>query len=230
MTIATVILILITSAGIFGFLSNAYQGATVSFEKETTALLYKEDRLEQLLEDKLFLKEELEAAVAELPDNYRTAKRKLREEYQPKINKINEDIINLKSEVGDLKVKIIETGVEVGPAIYLAKVFETDVDSVVKFFIFVLIFVFDPMAVIFVISYNVTLLDKNVKLQEHEKIVRKSKKKWWEMFGEKKEEVIEIEPDSEDLPNITIDEETGEEQELPPPRLEKGGFRRTPGS
>ena len=230
MTIATVILILITSAGIFGFLSNAYQGATVSFEKETTALLYKEDRLEQLLEDKLFLKEELEAAVAELPDNYRTAKRKLREEYQPKINKINEDIINLKSEVGDLKVKIIEAGVEVGPAIYLAKVFETDVDSVVKFFIFVLIFVFDPMAVIFVISYNVTLLDKNVKLQEHEKIVRKSKKKWWEMFGEKKEEVIEIEPDSEDLPNITIDEETGEEQELPPPKLEKGGFRRTPGS
>ena len=230
MTIATVILILITSAGIFGFLSNAYQGATVSFEKETTALLYKEDRLEQLLEDKLFLKEELEAAVAELPDNYRTAKRKLREEYQPKINKINEDIINLKSEVGDLKVKIIEVGVEVGPAIYLAKVFETDVDSVVKFFIFVLIFVFDPMAVIFVISYNVTLLDKNVKLQEHEKIVRKSKKKWWEMFGEKKEEVIEIEPDSEDLPNITIDEETGEEQELPPPKLEKGGFRRTPGS
>ena len=47
----------------------AYQGATVSFEKETTALLYKEDRLEQLQDDKKFLKEELEAAVAELPDN-----------------------------------------------------------------------------------------------------------------------------------------------------------------
>ena len=207
MTIATVILILITSAGIFGFLSNAYQGATVSFEKETTALLYKEDRLEQLKEDKVFLKEELEAAVAELPDNYRTAKRKLREEYQPKINKINDDIINLKSEVGDLKVQLIETGVEVGPAIYLARVFDTDVDTVVKFFIFILIFVFDPMAVMFVISYNVTLLDKNVKLQEHEKIVRKSKKKWWEMFGEKKkkDEWVELEPKVEDLPKIEED-------------------------
>ena len=180
MTIATVILILITSAGIFGFLSNAYQGATVSFEKETTALLYKEDRLEQLQEDKVFLKEELEAAVAELPDNFRTAKRKLREEYQPKINKINDDIINLKSEVGDLKVKIIETGVEVGPAIYLARVFDTDVDTVVKFFIFILIFVFDPMAVIFVISYNVTLLEKNNNLQGSEKLVRKPK---WEVYG-----------------------------------------------
>ena len=89
MTTATIILILITSAGIFGFLSNAYQGATVGFEKESTALIYKEDRLDQLVEDKKFLKEELESAISELPDNYRTAKRKLREEYQPKINKIN---------------------------------------------------------------------------------------------------------------------------------------------
>ena len=220
MTIATVILILITSAGIFGFLSNAYQGATVSFEKETTALLYKEDRLEQLKEDKVFLKEELEAAVAELPDNYRTAKRKLREEYQPKINKINDDIINLKSEVGDLKVQIIETGVEVGPAIYLARVFDTDVDTVVKFFIFILIFVFDPMAVIFVISYNVTLLEKNSNLQVSEKVVRK--KSWWEVYGEKKKkDEIELEPDPDDLPNISIDEETGEEEELPPPKAVK---------
>jgi len=209
MTIATIILILITSAGIFGFLSNAYQGATVAFEKETTALLYKEDRLEQLKDDKKFLKEELEAAVSELPDNYRTAKRKLREEYQPKINKINEDIINLKSEVGDLKVQIIETGVEVGPAIYLAKVFDTDVDTVVKFFIFVLIFVFDPMAVIFVISYNVTLLDQKKSKPTSSNSDITTNKKWWEVYGEKKEKV--------ESP-ITINEETGEQEELPIPK------------
>jgi len=56
-----------------------------------------------------------------------------------------------------LKIALVETGVDVGPAIYLARIFDTDVDSVVKFFIFILIFVFDPMAVMFVISYNVTL-------------------------------------------------------------------------
>ena len=245
MTIATVILILITSAGIFGFLSNAYQGATVSFEKETTALLYKEDRLEQLQDDKKFLKEELEAAVDELPDNYRTAKRKLREEYQPKINRINEDIINLKSEVGDLKVQIIETGVEVGPAIYLAKVFDSDVDTVVKFFIFILIFVFDPMAVIFVISYNVTLLDQKNSPKASSNTNITTKKKWWEMFGERKkvekkldkpknddsdsENFVELEPDIDDLPEVeeivSIDEETGKETKLPRP-VSRGGFRR----
>tara|TARA_B100001778_G_C18557007_1_gene615872 strand:+ start:399 stop:1313 length:915 start_codon:yes stop_codon:yes gene_type:complete len=212
MTIATIILILITSAGIFGFLSNAYQGATVGFEKESTALIYKEDRLEQLQEDKIFLKEELEAAVDELPDNYRTAKRKLREEYQPKINDINTDIINLKSEIGDLKIALVETGVEVGPAIYLARVFDTDVDTVVKFFIFILIFVFDPMAVIFVISYNVTLLDReggNVGIGTTEK-----QKSGWPVYGEKsKKEKV-------DTP-IVVDEETGEEKELPPPKVTK---------
>ena len=96
LVVGVVTLVVITSAGIFGFLSNAYQGATASFEKESTALLYKQDRLDQLQEDKKFLKEELDAAVSELPDNYRTAKRKLREEYQPKINDINTTMMNLK--------------------------------------------------------------------------------------------------------------------------------------
>ena len=216
MTIATVILILITSAGIFGFLSNAYQGATVGFEKESTALIYKQDRLDQLLDDKVFLKEELEAAVSELPENYRTAKRKLREEYQPQISQINKDILALKGEVGELKIALVETGVDVGPAIYLARIFNTDVDSVVKFFIFILIFVFDPMAVMFVISYNVTLQDRK---EESPQAVASSnsdittKKKWWEVYGEKKEKEI-----GEQI-------EVGESKKKIVP-LEKGAFSR----
>ena len=165
--VGVVTLVIITSAGIFGFLSNAYQGATVVFEKESTKLLYKQDRLDQMVEDKQFLKEELEAAVAELPDNYRTAKRKLREEYQPKINEINTDMMELKGEIGDLKTALVETGVDVGPAIYLARVFDTDVDSVVKYFIFMLIAVFDPLAVVLVISYNLTL---QVRMRDEEQI------------------------------------------------------------
>jgi len=157
MLVGVVILVLITSAGIFGFLSNAYQGATVEFEKESTKLLYKEDRLSQLQEDKQYLKEELEFAISELPDNYITAKRKLRDDYSPKVLEVNDQILDIKQEIGDLKTALIETGVDVGPAIYLARVFDTDVDSVVKYFIFMLIAVFDPLAVVLVISYNLTL-------------------------------------------------------------------------
>ena len=191
MTVGVVTLVGITSAGIFGYLSNAYQGATVNFEKQSTALLYKEDRLEQLTEDKGFLKEELEAAVAELPDNYRTAKRQLREEYQPKINQINTDMMELKGEIGDLKVELVETGVDVGPAIYLAKVFDTDVDTIVKFFIFILIFVFDPMAIALVIAYNRVLEDDGDTIKVLPKIAKK--------LDLIKEDIV---PNPDDLPII----------------------------
>ena len=163
MTVGVVTLVVITSAGIFGFLSNAYQGATIEFEKQSTTLIYKEDRLEQLEEDKVYLKDELEQAISELPENYRTAKRQLREEYNPKVLELNDMILGIKQEVGDLKVALVETGVDVGPAIYLARAFETDIDTVVKFFIFILIFVFDPMAVSLVIAFNVVVRTENAK-------------------------------------------------------------------
>ena len=202
MSSATVILILITSAGIFGFLSNAYQGATVEFEKESTALIFKEDRLEQLQEDKVYLKEELDIAIKELPDNFRTARRKLREDYQPQITEINKQMIELKGEIGTLKTALVQTGVDVGPVIYLARTFDTDVDTVVKFFIFVLIFVFDPMAVMFVISYNVAL-QYTEEEEDEQTVVTEKKKKWWQMYGEKKEKVVEpveLKPEVKDIP------------------------------
>ena len=161
MTFAVVVLIGITSAGIFGYLSNAYQGATLEFEKQSTELLTIEERIEQLDEDKVFLKEELEVAISELPDNYITAKRKLREEYNPQITQLNQELLEYKTRRADLEIELVSTGVDVGPAIYLARTFGTDIDTVVKFFIFILIFVFDPLAVMLVIAYNQALMLRN---------------------------------------------------------------------
>jgi len=244
MTVATITLVLITSAGIFGFLSNAYQGATVQFEKESTRLLYKEERLKQLEEDKIFLKEELEAAIGDLPDNFYTFRRKLREDYNPQISEINQKMLDIKGDIGDLKIALVETGVDVGPAIYIARTFGTDIDTVVKFFIFVLIFVFDPMAIMFVISYNVILLDrKKIGYQQAVEVtvgndntaigndmssdsnVTIKKRKWrlWPVYGEKKKK----EPDSvdtkEETPKNDDSEPTGIEKKL------RGEFRREPG-
>ena len=165
MTIATIVLIFITSAGIFGYLSNAYQGATLEFEKQSTELIAVEERIEQLEEDKSFLKEELEVAISELPDNYITAKRNLREQYNPQIVRVNEEILDYKKTRADLEIALVSTGVDVGPAIYLARTFGTDIDTVVKFFIFILIFVFDPLAVMLVIAYNQALMDRQKNLQ-----------------------------------------------------------------
>ena len=183
MTVGVVTLILITSAGIFGFLSNAYQGATIEFEKQSTILYYKEDLLEQLQEDKVYLKDELAQSIAALPDNYPTAKRKLREEYNPKVLELNDQILDVKQNISDLKVELVETGVDVGPAIYLARAFGSNVDTVTKFFIFILIFVFDPMAVALVIAFNVansSYSDITVPRKKRRGIRR------WAQHGEKK--------------------------------------------
>ena len=166
MTFAVIVLIGITSAGIFGYLSNAYQGATLEFEKQSTELLTIEERIEQLDEDKVFLKEELEQAISELPDNYITAKRKLREEYNPQITQLNQELLEYKTKRADLEIQLVSTGVDVGPAIYLARTFGTDIDTVVKFFIFILIFVFDPLAVMLVIAYNQALIDRSKEKQK----------------------------------------------------------------
>ena len=187
MVIGVVTLVLITSAGIFGFLSNAYQGATIEFEKESTKLLYKEDRLSQLEEDKQYLKDELEFAISELPDNYITAKRQLRADYNPKVLEVNDQILDIKQEIGDLKTALIETGVDVGPAIYLARVFGTDVDTVVQFFIFILIFVFDPMAVALVISYNIAMVNRQQGSLDSGTTVNPTKKKKPKRLGLYKE-------------------------------------------
>ena len=181
LSIGVAILVLITSAGIFGYLSNAYQGATVNFEKQSTSLLYKEDRLDQLEEDKTYLKDELEQSLSSLPENYITAKRKLREDYNPKVLEINDEILKIKQEIGDLKVELIETGVDVGPAIFLARAFDTNVDTVVKYFIFILIFVFDPMALAMVLAWNTAVGRKSFEVYEEgdkvEKIFKEYKEK-----------------------------------------------------
>ena len=197
---AVITLVLITSAGIFGYLSNAYQGATVTFEKQSNLLLSNEDRLEQLLEDKKFLKEELEIQVNDLPENYITAKRKLREDYNPRIQSVNDEILRVKGDIGELKVELVETGVDVGPAIYLARTFDTDVDSVVKFFIFILIFVFDPLAVMLVVAFNQALIlreeNKSSIEGNQENLITKKAKSWWkfwEMYGEEEEEKTQTE-------------------------------------
>ena len=212
--IGVVTLVLITSAGIFGYLSNAYQGATIDFEKQTTTLFYQEDRLTQLEEDKVYLKEELEQAISELPENYRTAKRQLREEYNPKVLELNDMILNIKQEIGDLKVTLVQTGVDVGPAIYLARVFGTDIDTVVKFFIFILIFVFDPMAVALIISYNVIMHTEKVVVRT--KKIKKNKKK----NGIRKSKEIVINDNKTDIiDNTNVDEEVN----ILKLRMERGG-------
>jgi hypothetical protein len=220
--IGTLILVVITSAGIFGFLSNAYQGATIDFEKQSTLLVFKVDKLEQLQEDKIFLKKELKTAISELPDNYMTAKRALRDNYQPQITELNQKILDTKHDMGELKTKLVDTGVDVGPAIYLARIFNTEIDTVVKWFIFLLIFVFDPLAVSLVIAANMAFDLAYVNKEEKDLVegwsaaeiiepIKRKGAKWWELYRDKEK--------AKEAPKEDVKEESIEK-----PILQRGGI------
>jgi len=180
LTLGVVVLVGITSMGIYGFLSNAFQGATVGLELEASKIVLYEEQLETFKADKKVLGEEkqellmnmnrdLEALNFADSTNYlliNTRKRQVRNVYLPEIQKrdvqilsLNEKIDTLTVVLGNLRTKTISTGVEVGPIIFVARAFDVGVETVVKYLIFVFIAVFDPLAVALVIATNSVWMD-----------------------------------------------------------------------
>ena len=131
----------------------------------------------------------------------------------------------------DLEIELVSTGVDVGPAIYLARTFGTDIDTVVKFFIFILIFVFDPLAVMLVIAYNQALLERKPK----EKTQHENWKNVYSQptFTDEEDFSVEEEMIEEDNERMDIIGQNGndglhydlEEDEKPKKVLGKGYYR-----
>lgn len=206
LTIGTVTIMFITSAGIYGFLSSAYsetsnkldnidgQIALVEqkkkiFQDDITRLesnqKLKQDRVQSLIT----LRSQQEARVDSL---YNRGRANIARRVEDQINQSNTEITRVTSETDDLGQKIqakndeiakLDTQIlelknndvagEVGPLKYIAKLTGYSMDSVVNFFILLLIFVFDPMAVCLVIATNITL--ERVGLKSLADIVPKKK-------------------------------------------------------
>jgi hypothetical protein len=186
--VGILVLMIITSAGIIGYLTSSYQGTTVDLERQQTKLDFMQSEVvrqtqerDRLQNDKQQLQDNLQQELSGLifTDSTRFLDVKRRKEavarYQPTIDEkekqiqnINNKILESQSQVSDLKVEMIDTGVDVGPLVYLARVFNTSMDNVVKLFIFLIVFVFDPLAVALVIATNMSLdEDKKVWLERH---------------------------------------------------------------
>jgi len=80
----------------------------------------------------------------------------------------------------------------------------------VKFFIFILIFVFDPLAVMLVVAFNQALLLREEKESSAEgnqvNLITKKAKSWWEVYGETKDKILKRE-------DIDVESEPIEEKE-----------------
>jgi hypothetical protein len=170
LTIAVVVLMGITSLGIFGFLTGAYQQSHVKVEltdvKQEALISKKEflnNEIKQLNERINTLNEARKAQEKRLPEMSSKSARPVYEDIKRSGEEINSTRIRvdqLTNELFRVSQDSIEEKiqgskeVDIGTLKYVAKAFGVDMDTIVKWFTLAIVLVFDPLAVALILAYN----------------------------------------------------------------------------
>ena len=166
-------LMLITSAGIFGYLSNAFQQQNLELQKvERDIAVYqtqitKNDseiaRYTTQLNNQQNIRNSQESNLSKQIDNNRSTSR-----VSQMIRSADKEIASVSKRIDELTIQNnvaldsinaiknnnIELEREVGGFRFVAEAFNVPLNDVVKFFILIIVLVFDPLAVALIIAFN----------------------------------------------------------------------------
>lgn len=156
---AIVVLSCITSLGIFGFLSDAYQSASTAITSEQIRLDSEKNKQDMAKKEI----ERLTKAIDEVPDTRITKKMKIRSEMEPAIAALNKKLEESEKVISAYNLNIVEIQKKVGPLIYISRAFNIDIDTVVKYLILLFVTVFDPLAICLVISSSQALSSRTAR-------------------------------------------------------------------
>ena len=238
-----VILVLITSLGIYGFLTSAFQDTFNQFSVNEKQKVFLQQKEKFYSDDVIRYDEELKR----ISDNIGTLSNAKSQQIQVRdtsvvggvrttistselrlaqkrieVEEENRKSVQAKREVASdslqsIQLKILDLesmeGVssELGPLEYLSGLLDRPMDQIINWFILIIIFVFDPLAVALVIAFNnAMMVDRGIVKKE--KVVRKR-----ELYGEdddtEKEELTELQKtllmDVEDEEEVLPDEARG---------------------
>lgn len=177
LTLAVLILMGITSLGIFGFLTGAYQQSHTKVELTDV-------KQEALNSKKEFLKVEinqLNARITTLNEARKAQEKRLPELSRKSaipiyedIRRSSEEITQTRSRLDELTIQLFNASqesinqkiegskeVDIGTLKYVAKAFGVDMDTVVKWFTLAIVLVFDPLALALVLAYNSLIENKS---------------------------------------------------------------------
>lgn len=181
---AALVLMIITSAGIYGYLSSAYakvaaEPMAMSAEVQSVSgriqtinedIKRKEVRLDQLIS----LRSQQETRLDQLVSRSTSGNNTTIRTAQSALNAADRNVTQLQNEITSLSTQRdslntiaitkqveIDTNGDIGTFVYIAKVFNTDLDTIVKWFTLVIVLVFDPLAVALIISVNFLLKQKD---------------------------------------------------------------------
>lgn len=166
-------LMLITSAGIFGYLSNAFQQQNLSIQKvERDITVYQTqidkndkeiERYTTQLTNQQNIRNSQEANISKVVERNGSTSR-----LTQMVRNADKEITNISKRIDELTIQNnvaldsinniknnnIELEREVGGFRFVAEAFNIPLNQVVKFFIFVIVLVFDPLAVALIIAFN----------------------------------------------------------------------------
>jgi hypothetical protein len=178
LTGSVIILMVITSAGIFGYLSNAFQQQNIKLDqvaREIQVWQNKIDNSNQQIATLQGQQKDLSSTQNTLITKGNVNSRLLRSvdnrdrqssSINKKINVLQDSIVAYNGHINDIKNNNIELEREVGGFRFVAEAFGMSLNSVVKFFIFLIVIVFDPLAIALVIAFNQLVLGENKKQEE----------------------------------------------------------------
>ena len=183
---AIIVLVFITSVGIFGFLSKAHldQVRPTGNNAVQIALIDKQINQQQLIIDRSEntldrLDKALDVYISKEYVTRGLKERKKQKEERDLLNaeikKAMDEIARLTTEKSNIEIEQLKIEADVGPLKYVAELIYGDnakdhFDEAVRIIILILIFVFDPLAVLLLIAANISLRQWRIKRNEKQKI------------------------------------------------------------
>ena len=169
-TVAVIVLSFITSMGVFGYLSKAHiEHTTVggSTQIQIAQLESQKTSAERRLKNaqtSLDTLDRLSSGENILDANFiRNRQKRERAALNKEIEGATTDIQTIETNLIPLKTETLKLEAEVGPIKYVAELFygsgdNATIDKAVRMMIIILIFVFDPLAILLIIAANMTFL------------------------------------------------------------------------
>ena len=230
LTISVGVLMLITSAGIFGYLSNAFQAQSLQLQQVDREIAVHQTKIDQNNTQITQLSTqitEFNSNQGKILDGGKVNSRLIRsiDNRDKQISKINDKISDLQTQnaeetekINQIKISNLGLEKEVGGFRFVAEAFNMELKNVVKFFIFLIVIVFDPLAVALIIAFNGLVsvknrkeeenLTENVKLDEPIRQDSELEEKIYQVYGDNGKN-LSIEEETEVLvENIPLKEES----------------------
>jgi len=211
LTSAVVVLIFITSVGIFGFLSKAHLDQVVpesnnalqieiideqieqrqkTIDRSQKQLTRMDDLIETQSEETSWFTSSSQKAITER-NNQKLERLSLEETIDQSLNKINE----LSDKKSGIRTEQLKIEADLGPIKYVAEFLYGDeavnhFDKAVRIIIIILIFVFDPVAVLMLISANISLRERRMSIGETFKELEDNDKDIKNLVQDRKDELV----------------------------------------